>query len=262
MSKMLTVLLLVILSFSFTGELYTVFADREFGLWSIRSNNTSHKLSYIDKTLNINTGDTVTWVNLDENGDRITMISDNNLWEGGKVLGGAGSIFRFTFNSSGKYKFHILERNRVVMNTTLQNISVYDEETDTWENTTNDDPYTVTSYPPRYQTIVATGPTVGNGTSKVAKKAPLSKPVQTGGTNVGVTKSNTTQPQQKANTTVGSVMVVQSGKNVTTTPKVIVIPKATATPKPTPTATPKPIESYQEFTLYEMLKRWYEIIKG
>lgn len=263
MSKVMIVLVLIILSFSFTGELYRVYADREFGFWAIRSNDTSHRLNYTDRTLNINTGDTVGWVNEDTNGDRITLLSEDVLWEGGKSLGYEGNFFDFTFNSSGKYRFSMSESRRFIANNTEQNTSVYDEDTDTWINTTTTTPYTITNFPPRYQTIVVTGPTIGNGTYPITKKTTISISTNNGVPN-GTKENNVTSLQQNGVKTIEAVMVIKPATAPTVTSKAIVVPSSgvIGTSGPALSITSKPIESYQEFTLYEIIKRWYTIIEG
>jgi len=251
MSRKIIFLVLVLLIFSSlpaAGEVYVVFTDREFGFWGVRSYNVSH-ISYVSRTLDINTGDSIEWVNMDTEGDRITIVSDNILWEGGKALGSTRSKFRFTFNSSGYYKFHIVENMRVKL------ISSNNYKNESTENTTityeDDDGelHTITvnkDYLPkdeisteqyRYQRMIirVTGPTIGNGTF----------PIKT---------------IQKASTPFTAV--ISSAVNVTA--------KATISPTPTKSksltqalaeeAVTKPLESYQEFTIYAVLKRWMDII--
>jgi len=82
MSRTIIFLVLVLLMFSSfpaAGEVYVVFTDREFGFWAVRSYNINHSLNYTSRTLNINTGDSIEWMNMDSEGDRITIVSDNIL---------------------------------------------------------------------------------------------------------------------------------------------------------------------------------------
>jgi len=243
MKKVSFMILLFVLSFSFTGEIYRVYVDREFGFWAVRSHDINHTVNYNGRTLYIQTGDTVEWENNDYTGNRITIISDNLLWEGGKILGGSGSIFRFTFNSSNAYRFHIAEQSRFVANVTEENVSSYDEDEDTWTNTTVIKPYEITYFRPQYQTIVVTGQQVGDGTSPIKRSIPT--------------------PIYPTNTPFS---ISDDLEETTSSYSEIIIKSATPTTKPTvamtpiPIPTPAPLESYQEFTLYEIMKKWYTII--
>ena len=245
MNKVSFMILLFVLSFSFTGEIYKVYVDREFGFWAVRSYDINQTVNYNGRTLNIQTGDTVEWENNDYKGDRITLISDNLLWEGGNSLGGSGSLFRFTFNSSNTYRFHIAEQNRFVANVTEENVSTYDEDEDIWINTTVIKPYEITYFKPQYQTIVVTGQQVGNGTSPINRYIPT--PTYTTPVSISDWIEETTSSY--------SEIVIKSATPIPTTK-----PTATITPRPTPVSTPRPMESYQEFTLYEIMKNWYTII--
>jgi hypothetical protein len=249
MKRNLLILFLLILSFSFTGEIYRVYVDREFGFSGVRSDDIKHTLVYMNKTLNIKTGDSVEWVNMDRENDKITIISDNLLWENGTVLSGPGSKFISTFNSSGIYRFHTLENTRTLLNASNYTDNNSAATTQTYEDE-NGEIYTITSqrddnirdylkavvdtevYPYQQMTVVVSGPTIGNGTH----------PVRVG---TGASPSNT----YTANIKTISV-------NARTTPKVSV------TSTPTQTEVIKPLESYQEFTLFEVLKRWYQILRG
>ncbi len=243
-------LTLVFMTLPAAAENYTVFVDREFGFWAVRSDNTSHILTYNSRTLNINTGDTIRWTNMDSVGDRVTIVSDNMLWEGGKILGGYGSIFKFTFNSSKTYRFHMVETNRWISNKTqTYEYNVTDEETgdETTVVTTSGSPY-YENYNYHYMKVIVSGATVGEGTHKVTP----SKSTQS------TTAGNKTVKSDYAQTTVG--YTVKTGEVVQTPIKV------TPTPVKTVEQTPVPIipkmESYQEFTLYEVVKRWIDIIQA
>jgi hypothetical protein len=245
MNKVSFVILLFVLSFSVTGEIYRVYVDREFGFWAVRSHDINHTVNYNGRTLNIQTGDTVEWENNDYTGNRITIISDNLLWEGGRSLGGSGSIFRFTFNSSNAYRFHIEERSRFEANTTEENVSTYDEDEDIWTNTTVIKPYEITYFNPQYQTIIVTGPQVGSGTSPIKRSIPIPTDTTSVPISDGIDETILSY----------SEIIIKSATSIPTTK-----PTVTITPIPTPVPTPAPMESYQEFTLYEIMKNWYTII--
>lgn len=244
--KMILVALVVLLfsSFPAAGEVYVVFTDREFGFWAVRSYNINHAINYTGRTLSINTGDSIEWMNMDNEGDRITIVSDNMLWEGGKTLVGLGTKFRFTFNSSGTYRFHIVENTRVRLNA-----SNYSENVTTTTITYEDDDgelHTITvsrgdrdkfkdvmsteRYNYQQQTIRVTGPTIGNGT----------------------------YPITTAQQTSSSIGTIRPAIQVNARPTPV--PPGSLTQAVVAAAAPKPMESYQEFTIYAVLKRWMNII--
>jgi plastocyanin len=222
---------------------YVVFTDREFGFWAVRSYNINHTINYTSRTLNINTGDSIEWLNMDNEGDRITIMSDNILWEGGKTLGGIGSKFRFTFNSSGIFRFHTVENTRIKLNasnyseneTTTTTITYEDDDGELHTITVNrgdhdklKDVVSTERYNYQQQTIRVTGPTIGNGTVPL-KTTPSSF-------------------------TASIRPVIQVNVRPTQTPSESLTQVVAAA------AVPKPLESYQEFTIYAVLKRWIDII--
>ena len=237
-----------------TGDTYTVYLDREFGFWAVRSDNAT-TMDYTNKTLNIKTGDSVRWMNMDGEDDRLTIISDNTLWEGGQLLSGTGKWFKFTFNRSGYYRFHILENTRVNLNASnyTENQSKYaiityeDEDGEIHtitlnRNTNNKREYlkAVTEserYVYQRMTVKVSGLTVGNGTFPIRN----------------ATKSDAYQYASGYNYSA------RTGISVNARP--ISTVRSTGTPDITVTA-PKPLESYHEFTIFEVFKRWYVIIKG
>ncbi len=249
MSRMiifLVFLLLIFSSFPAAGEVYVVFTDREFGFWAVRSYNINHTINYTSRTLNINTGDSIEWMNMDNEGDRITIVSDNMLWEGGKTMGSIGSKFRFTFNSSGTYRFHTVENTRVRLNASNYSESETTTTTITYEDDDGElhtitvtrgerdklkDVISFERYNYQQQTIRVTGPTIGNGTHpvKTAQQTPLPF-------------------------TASIRPVIQV--NARPTP----LPSESLTQAAAAVAVPKPMESYQEFTIYAVLKRWMDII--
>ena len=240
------ILVLVLLSFLFTGEIYHVYADREFGFWGVRSENLSQDLNWTTRTLNIRTGDSVEWVNMDEEDDMVTVVSDNLLWENGTSLYGTGSKFRFTFNSSGIYSFHIEENTRTFLNASNNaknnSVTTYtyaDEDGETHTITINGDynsprdlnkAVDTERYPYQRMILRVSGLTIGNGTHPVKVVTDAS--------------SNYTYTATRKTISV----------DARTTPK--------ASVTPTQTEVIKPMESYQEFTLFEVIKRWYHILKG
>lgn len=238
----LVLVLLIFSSFPVAGEVYMVFTDREFGFWAVRSYNINHTLNYTSRTLNINTGDSIEWVNMDTEDQRITIVSDNILWDGGKTLAGTGVRFRFTFNSSGTYTFHIVENTRLRLN--ISNYSANETPTTITYEDDDGELHTITvsgdennklndamgteQYSYQQQYIKVSGPTIGNGT----------RPVRT---------------IQQASQVPAPRPTIQVNARRTPGPSDLTQMVAAA-------AVPKPLESYQEFTLYTILKRWVDII--
>lgn len=246
----LVLILLIFSSFTAAGEVYVIFTDRELGFWAVRSYDINHTLNYTSRTLNINTGDSIEWMNMDTKGDRITIVSDDNLWEGGEALGSQGSKFKFTFNSSGIYRFHIAENTRIRINSSnysqnetttttvtyedddgqLQTITVTREENDRRKAEISTEQYNY-----QRQTIQVTGPTIGNGTHPILD----------------------VQPTPTFSQFTATIRPAVQG---TTSPTPTSTPAESLTQEVAAAVIPKPLESYQEFTIYEVLKRWIKII--
>lgn len=239
--NVIIILILMLLSFSVTGELFRIYVDREFGFWAVRSDNISHILNFTDKTLNIRTGDTVIWENGDGEGDRVTVISNNRLWnDTGVILGRVNDQYRFTFNSSGTFRFYVKESSRTSFNISNQTNTLtkfYDEDTERWYyQKAKGKVIDIDRYPYQSMTLKVTGDTIGLGTHPIGYY------------------------QQK------NVINISNYSNVvpTQTPFKINMKERGTMVSPTLNMTENfmPLESYQEFTLYEVLKRWYLILVG
>jgi len=261
-------ILIILLSFSTTGELYRVFADREFGFWAVRAENVSNNTHFVNKTLSISTGDVVDFVNMDSNDDRITIISENNLWEGGKILSGTGKKLNFTFNSSGNFRFRIAENTHVSLNAsnftsenrtdltrtyTVCGGERYDDEEEYDVNDTSCHTLTVRLNDKASQVeymksvtdtdqfirqsllVKVSGKQVGNGTFPIINITKI--PISSG---YVATQSRTKIP---VNASPKQKTGVEQLMNLTP-------------------PTPKVLESYHEFTLFETFKRWFMILKG
>lgn len=254
MKKLLLVMLIILISFSSTGEIYKVYIDREFGFWAVRDvTNVSNHIDYKDRVIGINTGDIVIWENADVYDGRVTIVSDNLLWGQQGITLPFGRQHRLTFNSSGTFKFHIVENSRTTLNETTTT-EYYYEDPETGEelsyNITTSGP-TTKYFPFHIQTIIVTGPEIGSGTR------PNYTIPSTG------TDNMTTVPDM--NTTLNSEnwkMFIKSVKEGNITPYQEKVAKIKTTKAAPVTPTDTYMESYQEFTLYETIKRWFVIIKG
>lgn len=261
-------ILIILISFSVTGELYRVFADREFGFWAVRAENVSNNTNFMNKTLSINTGDVVDFVNMDGNDDRITIISDNTLWEGGVLLSGTGKRFNFTFNSSGYFRFHIVENTHVSLNAsnftginrtdqtktyTICSGKRYGDEEEYDVNDTSCYTFTVhlnnkasqaeylklvtdtETFVRQSLLVKVSGKQVGNGTFPIINTTKIK------------ISSGYVATQNRTKISV----------NASPKPKAGIEMLMNATPP-----APKVLESYHEFTLFETFKRWFLILKG
>lgn len=250
MKKPLLIMLILLISFSSTGEIYKVYLDREFGFWAIRDvTNVSNHINYKDRVININTGDTVIWENADVYDDRVTIVSDNWLWSQQGITLPFGRQHRLTFNSSGDFRFHIVENSRTTLNETITT-EYYYEDQETGEelsyNITTSGPAT-RYFPFHAQTIIVAGPEIGSGTHP----------------NYPISSTDNVQAVPDLNTTLNSEkwkMFIKAIREGNVTPYQEKVTKIKVTPTVTPTVAH--MESYQEFTLYEILKRWSIIIKS
>lgn len=103
------ILVFLILIPTVSAETYRVFVDKEFGFFGVRSNNSTELIDYSNKTLYIDIGDKVEWENFVASDERVTIISENKLWNNTVTLGWNYKIYGYTFNKSGIYKFHLKE---------------------------------------------------------------------------------------------------------------------------------------------------------
>lgn len=148
--KIFYILLLILLIFTFSGELYKVNVDSEFGFFSVRSNESNYT-TYLNETIYINVGDTIIWENAVASDTRIAIISDDHLWDENKsVLAWNTKTFSYTFNKTGTFRFHIKES------------TFYDFNKTDPGNVTIDEKY----YRKRYQRIVVKGNVSSTSTNR------------------------------------------------------------------------------------------------
>ncbi len=88
---------------------YVSLIDDTYGFYKVRSITTNNMPSYSNHILTINQGDIVSWVNDAEVNLRITLISEQGLWNDDVYLKTYKSQFNYTFNQPGKYVFHMKE---------------------------------------------------------------------------------------------------------------------------------------------------------
>jgi plastocyanin len=126
MRKTLILMTILFVSTLSIGDLYRTTVDTDYGFYQVRNeNNLSANFTYVDKTLNINVGDTLEWINMADPDEKITIdgfeIVDDNTF---------GNIFYHTlrwnyqkysykFDKVGKYRIHIDEYPRIISQTII-----------------------------------------------------------------------------------------------------------------------------------------------
>ena len=112
MKKILILLILMIILLSM-GEIYRTDVDTTYGFYQVRNDvNSNDSFKYLNHTLNINVGDTVTWRSMDD--FRITIVSEDNLWGNTSgILPRSFKEFNYTFNNAGIYRVHLMRYQRL-----------------------------------------------------------------------------------------------------------------------------------------------------
>lgn len=101
-----------------TPQTYRSYIDNSYGFYKIRSVTPNINVQYdvTTRTLTINQGDTVVWLNDAENNVPFTIISDQGLWSDGDkdaYLAYSNKQFGYTFDVAGSYNFHLKEYPKV-----------------------------------------------------------------------------------------------------------------------------------------------------
>lgn len=102
-------------------SVYKTFVDEDYGFK--RAIETSYKqFEYQNLTLNISVGDTVIWVNDATSDEKLTILSEQNLWSNtSAILRWNYQSFNYTFIQPGTYGVYIkeypsLRHQRIVVN--------------------------------------------------------------------------------------------------------------------------------------------------
>ena len=89
-------------------KLYTSDIDELYGFRKVTVRNSSS--AYTNKTLTINSGDTVKWVSVTENSWYLTVVSKEGLWNNSSsMLKYRLRYFNYTFENPGEYEVYIKE---------------------------------------------------------------------------------------------------------------------------------------------------------
>lgn len=90
---------------------YRILVDQYHGFYRVYNASSDKAVFYQNDTLNINKGDTITWLNDAVPDTKLTIISRQKLWNNySGELKWAYKQFSYTFNKSGIYEIYIKER--------------------------------------------------------------------------------------------------------------------------------------------------------
>ncbi len=93
-------------------KLYTSEIDELYGFRKVTVRNGS--APYINKTLTINSGDTVKWLSVTENLYYLTVVSNEGLWNNStSMMKYRLRYFNYTFDKPGEYEVYIKEFPRL-----------------------------------------------------------------------------------------------------------------------------------------------------
>lgn len=91
-----------------TPALYIADVDDLYGFRKVIRSNGS--VSYVNRTLTINVGDTVKWVSTSDENNPITVVSVEGLWNNStSFLKYAYRNFNYTFNQPGNFEVYLKE---------------------------------------------------------------------------------------------------------------------------------------------------------
>ncbi len=123
-NKKILILIILLISTLSIGDLYRTDVDTDYGFYQVRNlDNPTSNFSYIDKTLNINVGDSIEWINVADPDEKITLdgweIVDENTFGGifYNTLRWNYQKYSYIFNKSGTYRIHIDEYPRLISQT-------------------------------------------------------------------------------------------------------------------------------------------------
>lgn len=93
--------------------LYKAYVDQDYGFKRVIEANYT-PFVYDNLTLNIRTGDTVMWINDASPDERLTVMSEQNLWNvSSGLLRWNYQHFNYTFTQPGTYGFYVKEYPRL-----------------------------------------------------------------------------------------------------------------------------------------------------
>ncbi len=94
--------------------IYKSFVDQYYGFKTVRLIGIDRPFVYQNLTLNISTGDTIIWVNEADPDEKLTIVSEQGLWNNTSAsLRWNYQYFNYTFNQTGTYGVYIKEYPRL-----------------------------------------------------------------------------------------------------------------------------------------------------
>jgi len=128
MNKNILIVAILIVATLSMGELYRTTVDTDYGFYRVRPmDDPMLNVSYMNKTLIINSGDTVEWLSMTDPDERVTIINNENLWNNTQgILRYSYATYRYTFNSEGIYTFYIKEYPRLKQKIVVRNNAISD----------------------------------------------------------------------------------------------------------------------------------------
>lgn len=94
-------------------RIYKSFVDQDYGFKRVVESNYT-PFVYENLTLNIHPGDTVIWINDADPDERLTIISEQDLWDNtSAILRWNRKEYSYTFTQPGTYSVYIKEYRRV-----------------------------------------------------------------------------------------------------------------------------------------------------
>lgn len=125
MKKTYIIMLIVVISFSIYPSIgganqsinkpgtYRILVDQNYGFYKVfqvYNAKLAKEISSENRTLNINKGDTVVWINDAIPDRKITIVNKQNLWnDNNGTLKWSKKQFSYSFNKSGMYDIYIKE---------------------------------------------------------------------------------------------------------------------------------------------------------
>lgn len=127
MKKIVILILSIVLIFYSnlaSATTYKADVDQDYGFYRVVSIDKNQSVDYVNKTLIINVGDNVIWINDATPDWPLTIMSEEGLWGNRSAyLRWNYQKFDYTFNKTGEYNFYIrefprLQHQKIIVNDT------------------------------------------------------------------------------------------------------------------------------------------------
>ncbi len=127
MKKIAILILSTVLMFCLnlaSATTYKADVDQDYGFYRVVSTDKNQSVDYVNKTLIVNVGDNVIWINDATPDWPLTIMSEEGLWGNRSAyLRWNYQKFNYTFNKTGEYNFYIrefprLQHQKIIVNDT------------------------------------------------------------------------------------------------------------------------------------------------